>query len=180
MLYLNQDVKEACVMRGITLTLPRSAVSGRWRWFWWIGGILGGLFLLALIVLGLMMRSMALENTPPPDLDVSQTRLSEQGIYRGSYTSSLEPLKINKLHTWTLHLETANGQPVENATITVHGDMPGHGHGLPTRPLVSRHLGNGDYIVEGMKFQMPGWWFVEFDIAAGGHHDTLRFDFVLK
>ncbi len=93
---------------------------------------------------------------------------------------ALEPLAIDKLHAWTLHLETADGKPVENATITVHGDMPGHGHGLPTKPIVSTHRGNGDYLVEGMKFQMTGWWFVEFDVIADGKQDTVRFDFVLK
>ncbi len=69
---------------------------------------------------------------------------------------------------------------MEPAVITVHRDMSGHGHGLPTKPIVSPHRGNGKYLVEGMKFQMPGWWYVEFDIAAGGKQDTLRFDFVLK
>jgi hypothetical protein len=42
-----------------------------------------------------------------------------------------------------------NGEPVENATIAVDGDMPEHGHGLPTCPQVTKYLGNGDYLVEG-------------------------------
>jgi hypothetical protein len=45
---------------------------------------------------------------------------------------------------------------------------------------VSPQDSHGDYLVEGMKFQMPGWWYVSFDIAANGKQDTLRFDFVLK
>ena len=53
-----------------------------------------------------------------------------------------------------------------DAAITVDGDMPQHGHGLPTRPQVTKHLGNGDYLVEGMKFQMGGWWVVDFTIDA--------------
>jgi len=64
--------------------------------------------------------------------------------------------------------------------IRVDGDMPEHGHGLPTRPRVTAYLGNGDYLVEGMKFQMTGWWYVEFDVSAGGTQDTVRFDFVLN
>ncbi len=161
------------------VALPRTRTSRR-RWIWWTAGTLGVLLLLGAIWFALMLRRMADENTPPPDLDVSRTRLSAQGLYSATYTPSLEPLAIDKLHAWTLHLETADGKPVENATITVHGDMPGHGHGLPTKPIVSTHRGNGDYLVEGMKFQMTGWWFVEFDVIADGKQDTVRFDFVLN
>ncbi len=158
--------------------LPRTRTSR--RWLWWTAGTLGLLLLVGAISFALMLRRMADENTPPPDLDVSRTRLSVQGVYEGTYTPTLEPITIDKLHSWTLHLESPDGKPVEDATITVHGDMPGHGHGLPTKPIVSQHRGNGDYLVEGMKFQMTGWWYVEFDVAAGGTQDTLRFDFVLK
>ena len=159
---------------------PGTAVSRR-RWLWWIAGALGALLLLGGIWFGLMLRRMADENTPPPNLNVSRTRVSAQGLYRGTYTPGLDPITIDKLHSWTLHLETADGRPVETATISVHGDMPGHGHGLPTKPIVAPHGGHGDYLVEGMKFQMPGWWYVTFDITAGGkQQDTLRFDFVLK
>ena len=162
------------------VALPRTGTSRRWRRIWWTTGILGVLLLLGAIGFALMLRQMAAENTPPPDLDVSRTRLSAQGLYRGTYTPTLDPLTTGKLHSWTLHLETADGQPVENATMTIHGDMPGHGHGLPTKPIVSQHRGNGDYLVEGIKFQMPGWWYVEFDVVAGGKEDKIRFDFVLK
>jgi len=78
------------------------------------------------------------------------------------------------------HVATPDGQPVTDAVITVDGDMPQHGHGLPTRPQVTKHLGNGDYLVEGLKFQMGGWWVVDFTIDANGKHDTVRFNMILK
>ena len=162
------------------IALPRTRQARRRRWIWWTVGTLGVLLLVGAIWFALMLRRMADENTPPPDLDVSRTRVSAQGLYQGTYTPTLDPLTTDRLHSWTLHLETADGQPVETAAITVHGDMPGHGHGLPTKSIVSPHRGNGDYLVEGMKFQMPGWWYVEFDLVAGGTQDTVRFDFVLK
>jgi hypothetical protein len=159
-------------------TLRRTRTSR--RWLWWTAGGLGLLLFVGAIWYSLMLRRMTDENTPPANLDVSRTRASAQGLYSGTYVPSLEPLTIDKLHSWTLHLETADGKPVEDATITIHGDMPGHGHGLPTKPIVSEHRGNGDYVVEGMKFQMRGWWFVEFEVSAGGKQDALRFDFVLR
>jgi hypothetical protein len=162
------------------IALSRSRSARNRRWIWWTLRALGVLLVVGGIWFALMLRRMADENTPPPDLDVSRTRLSVQGVYEGTYTPTLEPITIDKLHSWTFHLETPDGKPVEDATITVHGDMPGHGHGLPTKPIVSEHRGNGDYLVEGMKFQMPGWWFVEFEVSAGDKHDTVRFDFVLN
>jgi hypothetical protein len=58
--------------------------------------------------------------------------------------------------------------------------MPQHGHGLPTAPQVTEYLGNGDYLVEGMKFQMGGWWEVRFNITAGDLNDTITFNLTLE
>ena len=52
--------------------------------------------------------------------------------------------------------------------IQVSGDMPEHRHGMPTQPQVTQNLGGGDYLVEGMRFQMGGWWAVTFAIDADG------------
>lgn len=116
----------------------------------------------------------------PADLDTATTRLTDNGAYRVSFTSALDPIAINQIHSWTLHVETADGQPVDNAEISVSGGMPQHGHGLPTRPQVTQNLGNGDYLVEGLKFQMTGWWEVRFDISADGQSDSITFNLVLQ
>ena len=58
--------------------------------------------------------------------------------------------------------------------------MPQHGHGLPTRPQVTQDLGNGDYLVEGLKFQMIGWWEVRYTITASEQSDSITFNLVLK
>ncbi|MBI5842272.1 MAG: FixH family protein [Chloroflexi bacterium] len=123
---------------------------------------------------------MHANSVPPASLDISTVRTTDNGLYRVSFTSELNPLAINQIHTWTLHIETADGQPVENAEITVDGGMPQHGHGLPTRPQVTQNLGNGDYVVEGMKFQMGGWWEVKFSITSGGKTDTVTFNLILE
>jgi len=103
---------------------------------------------------------------------------SAHGIFRASYSSSIQPIAINTLHTWTLRLTDADGRPVPDAVIGVSGDMPGHGHGLPTSPL-ARAVGGGEYVIEGMQFQMNGDWYVELRIQAGGREDTLRIDFTI-
>ena len=57
--------------------------------------------------------------------------------------------------------------------------MPQHGHGLPTKPQVTRELGNGDHLVEGMKFNMGGWWVVKFRVNAMAGSDSLVFNLKL-
>jgi hypothetical protein len=115
----------------------------------------------------------------PAQLDEATTRLSANGLFRASFSVEAGSVPVNKLHTWTLHVETPDGQPVDNATIRVDGDMPEHGHGMPTQPLVTGALGNGDYRVEGMKFQMGGWWVIDFDITANNQTDRVSFNLVL-
>lgn len=114
------------------------------------------------------------------DLDTSASVLTDQGLFRISYASETTPLPLNQIHTWTIHVETADGQPVDDAEITVDGGMPQHGHGLPTNPQVTQNLGGGDYLVEGMKFQMLGWWEVKFQISANGQSDDVTFNLILE
>jgi hypothetical protein len=114
------------------------------------------------------------------DLDTSATVLTDQGLFRVSYASESTPPPLNQIHTWTIHVETADGQPVDDAEINVDGGMPQHGHGLPTNPQVTQNLGGGDYLVEGMKFQMLGWWEVRFIISVNGQSDTVTFNLILE
>ena len=144
----------------------------------WIGGTLGGLVLAYVVAMNMMMARANSE--VPADLDYSTTRQSDSGLFNVSYTASTGTVPVNQLHQWTLHIETANGQPVGNATISVDGDMPQHGHGLPTQPRVTKNLGNGDYLVDGMKFQMGGWWVMDFNVTADGQTDAVHFNMMLK
>ena len=116
---------------------------------------------------------------PPRDLDYSRTRTSEAGLYRATIEPQGDSIPQGKLHRWTLHLETTSGAAVDSATIAVDGGMPQHGHGLPTKPRVTRDLGNGDHLVEGMKFNMGGWWVVKFRVASAAGRDSLVFNLKL-
>ena len=116
----------------------------------------------------------------PADLDYAVERLSDRGLFTVRYASELDPVSINEVHVWNLHVETADGQPVDDATITVGGGMPEHNHGMPTQPEVTGYLGDGNYRVEGMKFQMPGWWTVTFAIVAAGQEDAVTFNLNLQ
>jgi len=114
------------------------------------------------------------------DIDSSTTRLSGKGVFKATYKSDIEPLTINKIHGWTLKIETPDGMPVKDAVISIDGDMPEHGHGLPTEPEVTQELGDGVYLVEGMKFSMPGWWTMKFIIQTQDLEDSVTFNLLLK
>ena len=153
---------------------PKTKVT---RTLLWLGGILGSLIVLAALYMGVMRSRMG---DVPSDLDYSTTRTSDQGLFQVSYTASTGTVPINQIHQWTLHVESADGTPIEDAQITVDGDMPQHGHGLPTQPRVTQNLGNGDYLVDGLKFQMGGWWLMDFTITAGDQTDAVHFNMMLE
>ncbi len=87
---------------------------------------------------------------------------------------------LNQLHEWRLILSSLDGLPVDHALLTFSGHMPGHVHGLPTQPLISATAKPGVYKVSGVKFQMGGWWVIEFAVQMGTENDSLRFNVVLQ
>lgn len=115
----------------------------------------------------------------PGTIDYSRTRSSEGGIYRGTIHPAGDSIPQGRMQSWMLHLETASGTPVDSATVSVDGGMPQHGHGLPTKPRVTNALGNGDHLVEGIKFNMGGWWVVKFHVSAAAGDDSLVFNIKL-
>jgi major membrane immunogen (membrane-anchored lipoprotein) len=109
--------------------------------------------------------------------DVSWT--SNRGLFDVTYESELEPLQINVLHSWIVHLEDADGMPVLGAKIEADGGMPEHDHGLPTRPRITQELGDGDYRLEGLRFHMRGDWEVVLTITVDAKTDVVVVTVVL-
>jgi hypothetical protein len=130
----------------------------------------------AAVMLVTLMTGCMMFSRPPKDLDLSRTRVSSASLYRATIRPDGDSIPKGRLQKWTLHLETATGATVDAAKVTVNGGMPQHGHGLPTKPRVTRALGNGDHLVEGMKFNMGGWWVVRFDVTAAAGRDSVVFN----
>ncbi|MEY4641666.1 MAG: hypothetical protein RLZZ227_1660 [Pseudomonadota bacterium] len=97
---------------------------------------------------------------------------SASGELRASFSSDTLPIPLNRIHMWTLHIETADGSPLEHAQVTVDGGMPAHRHGLPTAPIVSV-VGAGDYRIEGLRFHMQGAWELTVKVEQAGTRDTI-------
>ncbi|MEO3690641.1 FixH family protein [Roseateles paludis] len=117
--------------------------------------------------------------SPPKDLDLALTRTSAESKYLVTLLPPAQPPAINQLHTWQVKLATPAGTPVTQARIKVDGGMPQHGHGLPTRPQVTRELADGTYLIEGMKWSMTGWWEIKLAIDGAAGTDRVSFNTVV-
>jgi YtkA-like protein len=108
---------------------------------------------------------------------VTVTVVSKQRLFTAAVTHP-NPLPVERLHAWTVRLFDRKHRTVAGARIRVTGDMPEHGHGLPTAPIaVSR--GRGVYQLQGMMFQMPGRWYVQLRVHAANRLDTIRITFTI-
>ena len=97
----------------------------------------------------------------------------------GRYVAVLAPsrsLRPRQMQTVRVTVRDAEGRAIDDARISIDGGMPQHGHGLPTRPRVTRSLGDGIYEIEGVRFNMGGWWEFKLAIAGSGGTDTVTFN----
>jgi hypothetical protein len=146
----------------------------------WIGRWLG-LLAVAVVLVGAsacgMMMSMT--NDGPERPADSEFGLGPRRTAEGLYQVTLEPAeplvqrKLLKLHVRVLDRA---GQPVRDAGMSVDGGMPEHGHGLPTRPRMTRQLDDGRYEIDGVRFNMGGWWEFRLAISAPGGTDSVTFN----
>ena len=129
---------------------------------------------------GAMGHTHSMKAPDPSQIDTSIEKTSMNGQFTVSYKSDAHPMPVNRLLSWNLNVRTADGKSVKNAQIKILGDMPEHGHGFPTEPEVSGTMEDGQYLVEGLKFSMPGWWVVTFHITAGDMMDHVSFNLLVQ
>jgi hypothetical protein len=109
----------------------------------------------------------------------SEFGLGPRASAGGRYVATLEPakpLRPRQMQTVRVTVRDADGRAIDEAQISVDGGMPQHGHGLPTRPRVTRNLGDGIYEIEGVRFNMGGWWEFKLAIAGSRGADTVTFN----
>jgi len=135
--------------------------------------------LFATTLSALALSSLAACMTPPPDLDLSLQHSTQDKKFVVALQPPATPPAINQIHSWQVKLSTPDGAPVTHARINVDGGMPQHGHGLPTRPQVTRELADGTYLLEGMKFSMTGWWEIKLAVQTADAADNVTFNRVV-
>ena len=109
----------------------------------------------------------------------SEFGLGPRASVGGHYTAVIQPsqpLRPRQMQTVKVVVTDSDGRTVDRATIAVDGGMPQHGHGLPTRPRVTRNLGGGAYEISGVRFNMGGWWEFSLDITSSAGSDKVTFN----
>ncbi|MBF9232443.1 FixH family protein [Microvirga alba] len=125
------------------------------------------------VTAGVMMRSV------PENLDLALDKATAAGLYRATIAPDAAPIVVGAMQAWTVTVRTPAGAPVKAAKIGINGGMPQHGHGLPTSPQMTADLGGGRYRIEGMKFNMRGWWTLDLAIDGPKGTDTVTFNLML-
>lgn len=106
--------------------------------------------------------------------NISRSSISSvDSLFHISIKSKIDPIPLNKIHQWVIHVSNSSNRPVENAKILIDGGMPIHNHGLPTQPMATE-IGQGDYLIEGIKFSMTGVWEVWFYISTSTSSDKVK------
>jgi hypothetical protein len=92
--------------------------------------------------------------------------LTEGGHYRIRARPALSPVALHQMHDWIVGIELTGPSSEVPTALRFDGGMPAHGHGFVTRPRVTRNLGGGEFLVEGVKFHMPGVWVLQITVVG--------------
>jgi hypothetical protein len=130
--------------------------------YWWMRRARLRSGLASMVVAALLVAPLATGWAQDPDNETGENQAS----LRVTFRSQQGEFPVNQMHSWILHIESQAGESIVGAEIVVDGGMPAHDHGLQTRPQVTRYLGDGDYLLEGMKFHMAGAWEVNVTVVA--------------
>jgi hypothetical protein len=133
----------------------------------------------AITLTGCSHAMMMIHGTGAKRPAASEFGLGPRASVAGRYVATLEParpLRPRQMQTVRVTLRDAEGLAMDDALISIDGGMPQHGHGLPTRPRVTKALGDGIYEIEGVRFNMGGWWEFRLAIAGSRGADTVTFN----
>lgn len=77
--------------------------------------------------------------------------------------------------TAKVRISCARGASCAHSGLSFGAIMPQHGHGLSYAPQVER-VGDNEYLVRGIRFHMPGYWQVHFDVLTEAGMERAQFD----
>lgn len=112
---------------------------------------------------------------------VADARSDGGGVRVLVHTDSL-PIPVNVMHRWRIQVLRGIEQPTPfmPEALVVNGGMPSHGHGLPTQPSISQYLGDGTFLVDGMRFNMGGEWQMNVRVLDGNTWHRAVFTIALQ
>lgn len=126
------------------------------------------------LALALIVASQPTQAATPP---APWSGKSKNGLFNITLGPEQGDIKINQLQNWIVTIKDAKGQDVNPARILLDGGMRAHGHGLPTQPQVTDYLGDGRYLIEGLRLNMVGAWTLMVGVEFKGQRDSVLFEF---
>jgi hypothetical protein len=104
--------------------------------------------------------------SPAARVGAREVRVGEAGLYRIAIAPEGGAIPVGAIHSWVVEVATAAGEPFVPTRLAFDAGMPQHGHGTLTAPRVTRALGNGRFLVEGVKFHMGGDWTLRVEVVG--------------
>jgi DNA-binding beta-propeller fold protein YncE len=105
----------------------------------------------------------------PRPIALTRTLCSNGGGYGLDVVSVPRPIPMGELFDIEVVVREGCRSGATAGKIVLEADavMPGHGHGMNTHPRISP-LGEGRFLVSGLRLHMPGRWELHFDILRDG------------
>ena len=132
----------------------------------------------ALIVLGAaVLRIFFATRTPPAPATPERSRAvvcsgpTSDGRYLVEWRSEPSPVPLNRDFTLLVRVQPRSETEVLGVDLVADARMPEHDHGMLQTPQVTR-LPSGEFLVEGMRFHMPGRWVIRLEVR--GRHQSAQ------
>lgn len=117
---------------------------------------------------GLVLATAIMASAPIMAQSLLLSAATEPPGLRITMHSQLTPIPLNQMHNWIIDIKpddsTVSIEVLPHAVISISGGMPSHNHGLATSPQITEYLGNGQYLLEGVRFHMAGEWTLQLQI----------------
>lgn len=116
----------------------------------------------------------------PPSHGSDRRKLTVGGAYKVTYSTRPEPIPLNDHFSVEVSVASTDSADLPgDLSVQVDADMPAHGHGINTAPVI-RRLDSGRFVAEGMLLHMPGEWELYVDVIQGPVRDRAIFPLILK
>ncbi len=104
----------------------------------------------------------------PPGLDIKTEQMTKGETYKLSYVPKTSDKKVplNDLFELEVTVLDKDGNPAKDKGLMVNSCMPDHNHCMFVKPEVEK-LGDGKFLVKGLKFHMQGHWEIYADVTDG-------------
>ncbi|MDP4593950.1 MAG: hypothetical protein NWT00_05195 [Beijerinckiaceae bacterium] len=79
-----------------------------------------------------------------------------------------QTLKAGDLERIAIVIKSIENNPVIDAKVLVSARARDVVRYMLTQPQVKTNLGNGKYLIEGLRFNMTGAWLLDLEISSGG------------